>query len=163
MPDEKRGGSVLRCWPQMVLASILSIGFLIAAPHLSMLARLELGGAYLLTLVGLAFWGWRRTRMRRFVDVCGVGDVAEGKGLGLTVDGLGIAVFRDGDRYHALLGRCPHADGPMGRGWVEDGEAVCPLHQWRFQLATGRCSTVSGRSLHKFRCKVVDGRVWVEV
>jgi len=101
--------------------------------------------------------------MGRYVDVCGVGDVAVGKGLGLMVDGLGIAVFRDGDRYHALLGRCPHADAPMGRGWVEDGEAVCPVHQWRFQLATGRCTTMPGRSLHRFRCKVIAGRVWVEV
>ncbi len=81
----------------------------------------------------------------------------------MEVDGLRLALFRDGGRVHALLGRCPHANGPMGRGWVEDGEAVCPLHRWRFQLATGRCSTEPGRSLHVFRTEVREGRVWVEV
>jgi len=125
-----------------------------------------LGGVLLLATAGLAvpgFLEWRKARMGRFVEVCGVDDVAEGKGLAIEVDGLGIAVFRDGGKYHALLGRCPHADAVMGRGWVDDGEAVCPIHQWRFKLSTGRCTTMPGRSLHKFRCKVVEGRVWVEV
>jgi nitrite reductase/ring-hydroxylating ferredoxin subunit len=51
----------------------------------------------------------------------------------------------------------------MGQGWIEDGEAVCPLHRWHFRLATGRCTTVRGQSLHRFRCEVRDGAVWVEV
>ena len=78
-------------------------------------------------------------------------------------EGLRIAVFNDGGTFHALLGRCPHANGPMGHGWIEEGEAVCPLHRWRFKLATGRCTTVRGESLHRFRCEVRDGAVWVEV
>ncbi len=100
--------------------------------------------------------------MARFVEVCGADDVEEGRGHPVEVDGLRIAVFRDRGTYHALLGRCPHADGAMGQGWVEDGEAVCPLHRWRFRLSTGRCSTMPGQSLHRFRCEVRDGRVWVE-
>ena len=89
--------------------------------------------------------------------------MAEGRGLRVEVDGLGVAVFRDGGAFHALLDRCPHANGSMGRGWVEDGEAVCPLHQWRFRLNSGRCTTMRGQSLHRFACEVRDGRVWVAV
>jgi nitrite reductase/ring-hydroxylating ferredoxin subunit len=100
--------------------------------------------------------------MSRFVDVCGAEEVREGRGLEVEVDGLRMAVFNDGGVYHALLGRCPHASGAMGSGWVEEGEAVCPLHRWRFKLATGRCTTERGWSLHRFRCEVRDGRVWVE-
>ena len=100
--------------------------------------------------------------MARFVEVCGVGEIEEGRAVAVEVDGLRIAVFRDRGSFHALLGRCPHAGGAMGHGWVEDGEAVCPLHRWRFRLATGRCSTMPGESLHKFRSEVRDGRVWVE-
>jgi nitrite reductase (NADH) small subunit len=100
--------------------------------------------------------------MARFVEVCGADDVVEGRARAVEVDGLRIAVFRDGGSYHALLGRCPHENGAMAHGWVEDGEAVCPLHRWRFRLSTGRCSTMPGRSLHRFRCEVRDGRVWVE-
>jgi nitrite reductase (NADH) small subunit len=100
--------------------------------------------------------------MARFVEVCGADEVEEGRGFATEVDGLRIAVFRDGGAYHALLGRCPHENGVMGQGWVEEGEAVCPLHRWRFKLSTGRCTTMPGHSLHKFRCEIRAGRVWVE-
>ena len=101
--------------------------------------------------------------MACFSKVCDVADVIEGQGLPVEVDGLGIAIFNDGGQFHALIGRCPHANGPMGLGWIEDGEAVCPLHRWRFKLSTGRCTTVGGNSLHRFRCEVRGEEVWVEV
>jgi len=97
-----------------------------------------------------------------FVAVCRVEEVPEGRALAVEVDGLRIAVFNDGGSFHALLGRCPHANGPLGRGWVEDGEAVCPLHYWRFKLTTGRCTTVRGNALHVFPCAVREGHVWVK-
>ena len=103
--------------------------------------------------------------MARFVEVCGLDEVPEGRGKGVMVDGLAIALFRDPDDpalIHALLGRCPHANGPTGRARVDGGEAVYPLHRWRSSLRTGRCSTAPDRSLHKFRCEVRGDRVWVE-
>ena len=101
--------------------------------------------------------------MPQFVPVCRTEDVAEGRGLPVEVDGLRVAVFRDSGRFHALLGRCPHANGSLGLGWVEEGEAVCPLHRWRFALSTGRCTTVRGYSLQRFACDVREGHVWVGV
>ncbi|MBV8232185.1 MAG: Rieske (2Fe-2S) protein [Planctomycetaceae bacterium] len=101
--------------------------------------------------------------MGKFVAVCRVEQVAEGRGFPVEVDGLRVAIYRNRDRYFALSGRCPHANGPMGLGWVEDGEAVCPLHRWRFNLATGRCTTVRGHALHRYWCAVREGQIWVEV
>ena len=101
--------------------------------------------------------------MAEFVAACKAADVPEGRGLALDLAGLRVAVFNDSGAFHALSGRCPHANGPMGMGWIEDGEAVCPLHRWRFRLSTGRCTTVRGESLHRFACEVRDGVVWVAV
>ncbi|MDB5351621.1 MAG: ferredoxin subunit of nitrite reductase and ring-hydroxylating dioxygenase [Planctomycetota bacterium] len=101
--------------------------------------------------------------MATFRPVCRADEVPEGRGRSIVVDGLGIAVFRDSGVFHAILGRCPHANGSMGDGWVEDGEAVCPLHMWRFKLSSGRCTTVRGQSLHRFACEVRDGEIWVAV
>jgi nitrite reductase/ring-hydroxylating ferredoxin subunit len=101
--------------------------------------------------------------MAKFVSVCKVEDVAEGRGHSVFVKGMSLAIFNEGGRFHALLGRCPHANGPLGRGWIEEGEAVCPLHRWRFKLATGRCTTARGMSVHRFDCEVRDAEVWVAV
>lgn len=94
-------------------------------------------------------------------EVCREDEIECGRAKAVEVDGLRIAVFRDGDTFHALLDRCPHANGSMSGGWIEDGQAVCPLHQWRFRLATGRCTTMRGQTLHRFPCEVRGGSVWV--
>lgn len=52
--------------------------------------------------------------------------------------GRTVAVFNDGGTFYALDDTCPHRGGPLGRGEVEDGCAVCPLHGWPFELATGQ-------------------------
>jgi nitrite reductase (NADH) small subunit len=94
--------------------------------------------------------------------VCRLDEIEDGMAKAVEVDGLWIALFRQGDDVKALLERCPHANGPMGKGWIEDGEAVCPLHHWRFDLKSGRCTSVSGFSLHPFRTEVREGEVYVE-
>lgn len=94
--------------------------------------------------------------------VCRADEVVEGRAKGVEINGLRIAVFNDGGRFTALLGRCPHANGPMAFGWIEEGEAVCPLHHWRFKLSTGRCTSVRGESLHKFECEEREGMIWVK-
>lgn len=102
--------------------------------------------------------------MAEFRPICRRDDLNEGRGHPVEVDGLSIALFLDSGAVFALQGRCPHANGPMGRGWVVDGEAICPLHRWRFKLSTGRCTTAPGRSLHRFACEVRDdGFIWVAV
>jgi nitrite reductase/ring-hydroxylating ferredoxin subunit len=98
-----------------------------------------------------------------FRRACRVEEIVDGRALAVELDGLRVAIYREGDRVFALMGRCPHANGPMGLGWIEEGEAVCPLHRWRFKLSTGRCTTVRGESLHRFSAEVRDGEVWVAV
>lgn len=101
--------------------------------------------------------------MPEFHPACKVEDVVEGRGVAVVVDGLTVAILRDGPTFHALLNRCPHQNGSIGDGWIEDGEAICPDHFWRFKLSTGRCTNVRGNTLHKFACEVRDGVVWVAV
>ena len=101
--------------------------------------------------------------MPRWVAVCRLDEIKEGRGVSRDAAGLRVAVFRTGGGVVALQGRCPHANGPLGLGWIEEGEVVCPLHQWRFRLVDGRCTTVRGNSVHRFRCEVRGEEVWVEV
>jgi UDP-MurNAc hydroxylase len=43
---------------------------------------------------------------------------------------------------------CPHRQADLSVfGEIEDGELVCTLHGWRFDLETGRCLTADDRRL----------------
>jgi nitrite reductase (NADH) small subunit len=101
--------------------------------------------------------------MAEWVAVCRLDEIKEGRGVSRDADGVRVAVFRTAEGVEALAGRCPHANGPLGLGWIEEGEVVCPLHRWRFRLADGRCTTVRGNSVHRFRCEVRGDEVWVQV
>jgi len=52
-----------------------------------------------------------------------------------------IAIFRHEGRLHGIQNICPHEGGQLCKGWIERGEAVCPLHGYRFDFKTGACST----------------------
>jgi nitrite reductase/ring-hydroxylating ferredoxin subunit len=101
--------------------------------------------------------------MPLWVPVCRVDEVVEGQGRALDAAGARLAVFRLGGDLVALSGRCPHSGGSLGHGWIEEGEVVCPLHHWRFRLSDGRCTTIRGESVHRFRCEVRGDLIWVEV
>jgi nitrite reductase/ring-hydroxylating ferredoxin subunit len=101
--------------------------------------------------------------MAEWVSVCRFDDLADGRGQSLDAAGVRLAVFRVGDVVVALSGRCPHSGGSLGHGWLEEGEVVCPLHHWRFKLTDGRCTSVRGQGVHRFRSEVRGDEVWVEV
>jgi 3-phenylpropionate/trans-cinnamate dioxygenase ferredoxin subunit len=51
-----------------------------------------------------------------------------------------IAIFKE--QLYAFAYKCPHAGGVMAEGFVDSlGNAVCPLHRYKFSLKTGRNST----------------------
>jgi nitrite reductase (NADH) small subunit len=101
--------------------------------------------------------------MAEWVSVCRLDDLGDGRGRSLDAAGMRLAVFRVGDDVVALSGRCPHAGGSLGHGWIEEAEVVCPLHRWRFKLTDGRCTTVRGQGVHRFRSEIRGDEVWVEV
>jgi NAD(P)H-dependent nitrite reductase small subunit len=93
--------------------------------------------------------------------VCRVEEIPEGEGRSFRLGDRDVAVFNDEGQFFALLDRCPHAGASIGRGWVEDGSAVCPLHYWKFRLADGRCIAGGSGAIPRFPCEVRDGWIWV--
>ncbi len=95
---------------------------------------------------------FRRRRYEKHV-VARAGDVPEGSRLLVEVEGRSIGIFHVEGRYYALLNRCPHNGGPLGKGevvgliessapgdWKLDPSRkflACPWHGWEYDLATG--------------------------
>ena len=75
-----------------------------------------------------------------FTRACALGDVAAGEALAVTVDGVDLAVVRNGDDVYAIYDECSHAAIPLSEGEVESCEIECWLHGSRFDLRTGKPS-----------------------
>lgn len=95
------------------------------------------------------------------IRVCSVEDVPPGEGRAVTLAGARVAVFHTATGWYALDAACPHAQGPLADGIVADRTVICPLHERRFDLATGEAETGDER-VRCFSVSVRDGEVFVE-
>lgn len=75
--------------------------------------------------------------MSDFVRAAAFADVPKGGVLAVEIDGLEIALVRDGDDVYALRDECSHAAIPLSEGEVEGCEIECWLHGSRFDVRTG--------------------------
>ena len=68
-------------------------------------------------------------------------EIAEGSAKLVRVDKDEVAVFKHQGQLRAIQNTCPHEGGQLCKGWIEEGEVVCPLHGYKFDFKTGACST----------------------
>jgi nitrite reductase (NADH) small subunit len=66
--------------------------------------------------------------------------IPPGEGRTFSVGTERIAVFRtrNGDVF-AVQALCPHKGGPLADGLVGGTTLICPLHGWKFDLASDSC------------------------
>lgn len=97
-------------------------------------------------------------------DVAAQDAVWEGAGLPVQAADVALALFRVGDAVHALAAMCTHGHAQLCDGFVEGGEVECPLHQARFDIASGavRCGPAT-QPVAVYPVRLVDGRVQVGV
>jgi nitrite reductase (NADH) small subunit len=93
---------------------------------------------------------------------CHVDDVPLGEGRVVTLDGRKIAVFRAAAGWYALDAACPHMGGPLADGIVCDRAVICPLHDRRYDLATGE-PLGAGEGVAAHTVELRGSRVFVEV
>jgi nitrite reductase (NADH) small subunit len=61
-----------------------------------------------------------------------------GEGRNFSAGSEKVAVFRTrGGSIFAVQAECPHRSGPLADGLVGGNTVICPLHSWKFDLATG--------------------------
>jgi nitrite reductase (NADH) small subunit len=79
-----------------------------------------------------------RPRGGRWYDLGPAWAIPPGEGRVFRAGATDVAVFRTrtGELF-ATQPRCPHRGGPLVDGIVGGGAVVCPLHAYRFDLASG--------------------------
>jgi nitrite reductase (NADH) small subunit len=91
---------------------------------------------------------------------CSLDDVPMGEGRAVTIDGRRVALFRTRGGWYALDAACPHMGGPLADGIVSERSVICPLHERRFDLASGEPLS-GGCGVQAHRVTVVGREVFV--
>jgi nitrite reductase (NADH) small subunit len=100
------------------------------------------------------------------VHVAALSELPLGEGRNLHVGRREVALFRTGPReVRAIAARCPHAGGPLADGIVAGGKVTCPLHGWKFDLATGEGTSPGGNceGIPAFAVELRGEQVWLSL
>lgn len=72
------------------------------------------------------------------VNLGAVERIPPGEGREFEVDGELVTVFRARDeQLFGVQAKCPHRQGALADGIIGAGKVVCPMHSFKFDLATG--------------------------
>ena len=88
-------------------------------------------------------------------------DIPDGRGRAVSAGDIRLALFRDGDSWHAIDESCPHQGGSLADGLFHEGRVICPLHAWVFDVRSGQCPRGTHEGVQVYATRFNDG--WVEV
>ncbi|WP_339875820.1 Rieske 2Fe-2S domain-containing protein [uncultured Algoriphagus sp.] len=70
---------------------------------------------------------------------------------------LEIALTRIGEFFKGFQANCPHRGASLNQGMLTaEGEIICPLHQYRFDLKTGEVKAGSCGNLEIYPTELTD-------
>ncbi|TDW99726.1 Rieske (2Fe-2S) protein [Dinghuibacter silviterrae] len=80
----------------------------------------------------------------------------------LEAGGKHLCLALNGGHVYACAHKCPHAGGHLAEGYTDAmGNIVCPLHRYKFSLATGRNTSGEGYFLRTYPVEVRPDGVYV--
>lgn len=97
-----------------------------------------------------------------FIRVAAVSEIADGE-MKIVFDNRVVIAHAEG-RFHAFGNVCPHAQGPIGEGFLEGSVVECPWHAGQWDVATGRAlNPLATADIPVFEVRVVGGHVEVRL
>jgi nitrite reductase/ring-hydroxylating ferredoxin subunit len=66
----------------------------------------------------------------------------------VKVDGKKLCLIRHQTKLFVVQNTCPHAGGILSGGWCKEGNIVCPIHRYEYNLITGRGAKGQGDYIH---------------
>jgi NAD(P)H-dependent nitrite reductase small subunit len=100
--------------------------------------------------------GWQR--------VAALSELPEDEPFSAKLDDAYIALYRLNGQIYALDDVCTHEFALLSQGFIEDCAIECPLHQARFDIATGRClSPPATEDVRSYEVRVEGNDVFVNM
>ena len=98
-----------------------------------------------------------------FKRVCSLSGLKQMEGKRFIVDDVDVALFKVDDEVHAVSNICPHQHcAKLYEGYIENGQVVCPMHAWGFDLKTGKMG-MGNRGIDVYDVIVENEEVYVKV
>lgn len=88
-------------------------------------------------------------------------ELTEGKGRCVTLDGRKVALFLVEGEVYAIEDECLHQGGSLSDGRLRDTTVICPLHDWEFNVTTGRNDFNPEIKVRSFPVRIEEGVVHV--
>ena len=77
-----------------------------------------------------------------FIEIAPVAELPEGERLFIEAASRSIVIFNLAGKFYAIGDVCSHDNGPVGDGEIEEYEIICPRHGARFDIRTGKATSL---------------------
>ncbi len=97
-----------------------------------------------------------------FINVCKTDEISDNKMKIFNIRNIEFVITNRDNKYSALYNKCPHMGGSLGDGYFDDsGYLTCPLHNWQFDLVTGKGPEGFEDSVPTFDLKVEENNILI--
>jgi 3-phenylpropionate/trans-cinnamate dioxygenase ferredoxin subunit len=91
------------------------------------------------------------------------GALLEGQMMPVYPVGVNVLLARVDGVVYAVSGKCAHMACPLFMGRLEGYTVVCPCHDWRFDVRTGRFRDAPELGLTVYSTKLEAGKLLVRL
>ncbi|PWS28920.1 (2Fe-2S)-binding protein [Pedobacter yonginense] len=79
----------------------------------------------------------------------------------IAVNGKQVCIIKTAGKIYATQSFCPHAGGNFGGGWCKNGQLVCPIHRYAYNLETGRGAEGQGDYINIFPTELREDGLYI--
>lgn len=90
-------------------------------------------------------------------------DLAEGALAQTHCVGAHVILARVNGEVYAVSDKCVHMACPLARGKLDGYALVCPCHDWRFDVRSGRFIDAPELGLETYPVKSEDGQIYIKL
>ncbi|MGB8214871.1 MAG: non-heme iron oxygenase ferredoxin subunit [Anaerolineales bacterium] len=99
-----------------------------------------------------------------FLQIAPAGELPEGERIFIEAGGKSIVIFNLAGNLYAIGDVCSHDNGPVGDGEIEEHEIICPRHGARFDIRTGKATSLPAVvDIPSYPVRVLEGMIEIGI
>jgi nitrite reductase/ring-hydroxylating ferredoxin subunit len=79
----------------------------------------------------------------------------------IKLEGKKLCLVRTEGKFYAVENSCPHAGGILSGGWCKNGNIVCPIHRWEYNLVNGRGAQGQGDYVNTYPVELREDGIYI--